>query len=82
MLRWYTPLMTAFTRQRQVDLREFVDQPGLHSEFQASQSHTTRPTARCHSRPIVNGVVRPTKVPVSECKRHFHKNGITMANPS
>jgi hypothetical protein len=38
---WYTPLIPAFKRQWQVDLRVW-GQPGLQSEFQSSQAYTKK----------------------------------------
>jgi hypothetical protein len=39
---WHMPLILALGRQRQVDFWD-GGQPGLHSEFQDSQSYTEKP---------------------------------------
>jgi hypothetical protein len=39
-------LISAFKRQRQADFLSVLDQPGLHSEFQASQGYVMRPTQK------------------------------------
>lgn len=38
------PLIPAHKTQRQEDLCEWGDQPGLHGEFQDSQGYTDRPS--------------------------------------
>ena len=43
---WYMSLISAFKRQRQADFLSVLDQPGLHSEFQASQGYVMRPTQK------------------------------------
>lgn len=39
---WHTPLITAFGRQRHVDLSDFEASQGLTIEFQASQGYIVR----------------------------------------